>query len=228
MFGTKTADPRINWSGKRVVAPAGIPLVEIVVTKEEAERQYNLYKDAPSTSTALIVRDDIEVRDYEKADSKLAEVFLALSQGAKVINLQDTFKQVGQDAKFRPKLGIAKASWNKTYCHREENGTLTFGGGMGRYSDLAVPRIFFESHTLPNLPTNRSSFIAWAPTPIIPKGLRPDNLDAYSVLWEPVWTGEAPPKVIDPILLMHLSGSLYKVIAAWDMTQIEAQILRGL
>jgi len=85
--------------------------------------------------------------------------------------------------------------------------------------------------------------------PPIPPKVRPDNLPDYALLWEVVeWTGE-PRKLpsrmaifrsqararadavsnwaatLDPILLRPLGGPLYVVVAAWDLSPIEATII---
>jgi hypothetical protein len=46
----------------------------------------------------------------------------------------------------------------------------------------------------------------------------------YHVLWDAVWTPEPP---IDPLLLKHCGGSLYAIVAAWDLTPLEQAVMRG-
>jgi hypothetical protein len=49
------------------------------------------------------------------------------------------------------------------------------------------------------------------------------------LLWEPEWVAEEhapiPRPVLDPALLEHVSGSLYAVLAVWDLSAIEAAAL---
>jgi hypothetical protein len=58
--------------------------------------------------------------------------------------------------------------------------------------------------------------------PLIPPRLRPaGDLSNYHILWEANW--QAPPT--DPLLLRHLSGPLYAVLACWDLTPIERAVM---
>ena len=62
--------------------------------------------------------------------------------------------------------------------------------------------------------------------PIIPAPIRPKAMDLsrYFVLFEAEWQA-IPPK--DPLLLSRLSGSLYVILAAWDLTELERAVLAG-
>jgi hypothetical protein len=61
--------------------------------------------------------------------------------------------------------------------------------------------------------------------PIVPPNLRPDRaLSRYVILFEAEWR-PVPP--VDPLLLRHLHGALYVVLAAWDLTPIERAVLAG-
>jgi hypothetical protein len=65
---------------------------------------------------------------------------------------------------------------------------------------------------------------ASAVVPIVPPQYRPKfKLSNYHILWEADWK-RVP---VDPILLKHLGGSLYAVLASWDLTEIEQAVLRG-
>ena len=43
------------------------------------------------------------------------------------------------------------------------------------------------------------------------------------ILWEAEW--ETVPR--DPLLLRHLAGGLYAVMASWDLTPLERAVLKG-
>ncbi|OWK42111.1 hypothetical protein FRUB_04189 [Fimbriiglobus ruber] len=65
------------------------------------------------------------------------------------------------------------------------------------------------------------------PLDVRPKPGIPENA---CILWEvEQWADHrldvAPD--IDPYLLKHITGSLYAVIAEWDLTELERSILRG-
>ena len=61
-----------------------------------------------------------------------------------------------------------------------------------------------------------------AVVPTIPPDLRPKaKLSNYWILWEADWE-EVPT---DPMLLRHLGGSMYAVMAQWDLTEVERAVL---
>lgn len=61
--------------------------------------------------------------------------------------------------------------------------------------------------------------------PLIPPNLRPARaLVRYVILFEAEWE-PVPPT--DPLLLRHLHGDLYAVLAAWDLTPLERAVLAG-
>ena len=83
-------------------------------------------------------------------------------------------------------------------------------------------RVSFPNGTFPREVENgyRTSK---AVVPSIPPRLRPKI--AYSnlhILWEAEW--ETVPT--DPMLLRHLDGALYVVLAVWDLTDLEKAVLK--
>lgn len=65
-----------------------------------------------------------------------------------------------------------------------------------------------------------SALVPLVPAPIRPRGA----LDGYRILFEPKWE-PVPP--VDPMLLKHLHGALYVVLAHWDLTPLERAVLAG-
>lgn len=85
-----------------------------------------------------------------------------------------------------------------------------------------MKRIMFAAGVLPE-PFRRLRDLT-AIVPIIPANLRPAKaLHRYVILWEADW--EAVP--VDPMLLRHLHGDLYVVLAVWDLTPVERAVLNG-
>jgi hypothetical protein len=61
--------------------------------------------------------------------------------------------------------------------------------------------------------------------PLVPPNLRPARgLNRYCILFEAEWE-PVPPT--DPMLLRHLHGSLYAVLAVWDLTPLERAVIAG-
>lgn len=72
------------------------------------------------------------------------------------------------------------------------------------------------------------SYSAVATVPQMPPDVRNLAQKNHLLLWEPEWRKahtqvQRPP--IDPALLEPLSGSLYVVLATWDLTELEAAAL---
>lgn len=76
-----------------------------------------------------------------------------------------------------------------------------------------------------------------AEVPVLPSEIReqfPSVMDPkgkFLLLWEASWApwerhAPKPPRAHDPALLEHVSGSLFKVRAVWDITLVELAALR--
>ena len=64
-----------------------------------------------------------------------------------------------------------------------------------------------------------------AVVPAIPVHLRPaGDLGEFFILFEAEWDKHAPP---DPLLLKHIGGHMYSVLAQWDLTDVEKAVLEG-
>lgn len=188
-------------------------------------------------------------------DAGLHQTYLALGEGKKVIDIRQVFEDAGQDSKQRPNIALARADWRSVRCTRGFNGDLRFVDPIAEESKLLGRKSFvLPSGTLPTVVGRfqRDSFNAMSMVPAIPPKLRPDSLSEYAMIWEVFdWSGEprALPSrwsafrdslaskresiagsmaTLDPILLRSLGGPLYVVIAAWDLTPIEATIIGSL
>lgn len=95
---------------------------------------------------------------------------------------------------------------------------------MAKESYTLFPRDTFE----PYLRSSRRqgwSESAQALVPMVPPALHPArHLRNYHIIWDAVWIKE-PPR--DPLLVKHLAGFLYAIVAAWDLTPLEQAVMRG-
>ena len=70
----------------------------------------------------------------------------------------------------------------------------------------------------------------YALIPMVPADVRPNvALNKAHVLWEvPEWADSRITNApTDPYLIQHLAGSLWVVLAEWDLTPLERAITRG-
>lgn len=196
--------------------------------KEEHARYMSLFEKAPEGSTLPARTRNVSPNSVNDLDHKMANVYLALANNLTVVNIEDTIRNIGQDRKTRPLVAIANASWRGVILTRGARGDLRFEQNTGITADRVSGHSYnYPEETLRPLANDFRTFTSTATVPLIPPKFRPDALDQFAILWEPLWTGE-PTRVVDPILLRPLGGSLFTVIAAWDVTAIEQAILRGL
>lgn len=222
---------------------------EYKVVGSPETRSLTIQRDASINSTALAQIDAGLYQTY----LALAEE----GKRNKVIDIRQTFADAGQDSKQRPNLAIARADWRSVQCLRSFNGELRFSDPTAT-TDKYVPgpnkTYLIPRDTLPPIAGRfrRDGFTALSMVPAIPPKLRPDSLKDYAMIWEVFdWSGEPTPLPsrwslfrsgvasrargmvstldnLDPILLRPLGGPLYVVIAAWDLSPIEATIIGSL
>lgn len=192
----------------------------IEMPKQEAEEAYRKYQ--------ATVRDERRsMRSaWKKEDAALTQAYKAMSKGQRILDLHQSMKMAGLRDDGLPRLAICRSDAPKCFLYSMSGGEFRMGSSEGaarnwrRYNRLDYCR--FPAGLLTMKPYNLVSTLV----PMIPPDLRPKHhLQNYCTLWEvESWTPE-PPK--DPILLKHLSGPLYAVLAVWDLTELERSVLRG-
>jgi hypothetical protein len=195
--------------------------VETITMEPEVARQaFRDYRAAVKLN-----RDDRRRRE----DEQMAAAYKAASKGLAVLDLHHVMKQAGVLESGYPVLAIAKADLEHIRVDMHQDGGAVFHDvAMASYR-RSRRRVAFPTDTFPRWTwsdrVNRWRSGTTALVPTIPPALRPKHaLSGYHILWEAVWE-PAPP--VDPLLLKHLGGALYAVLAAWDLTKIEQAVLRG-
>lgn len=158
---------------------------------------------------------------HQKEDAELMRGFRVLKNGGKLIDVHDAMKFAGLNEKKQPKLAICRADAQQCWWFGHSNGSAEFAmdqhHGWRRVSRDRYVR--FPAGTFPADTIDRLKAVV----PSIPPRLRPKV--AYSklhILWEAEW--ETIPT--DPMLLRHLSGALYVVLAVWDLSELERAVLK--
>lgn len=195
----------------------------MTMPRAEAREAYRAYKAQLKSPKAT--REDV----------LLYRAYRALVRGCKIIDVNRAIGAAGFNARGLPKLAICLAP--AVWCHYEiwtphghpmRQHVFSPRGGQwahnrrGRHDkqlfsgEVAVPVTAFATAPVAN-PSAR------AHVPLIPPQHRPtDKLEHYHVLWEANW--EDVP--VDPLLLKHIDGPFYVVLAAWDLTLVEQSVLR--
>jgi hypothetical protein len=186
-------------------------IATIKMPEKEAKRAFRDYRDAVKS------RHDAE-------DAAILAGYRHLAAGRELIDLLPVMRAAGVDEQNRPRLAICRA--DAKWCWYECNPEPTFvlnENDFGRYrasGRITFPRGFFP----PCMDRTNRRRRCRAIVPIIPPQLRPAHaLSNYHILWEAEWQNVP----IDPLLLKHLGGTLYAVLAGWDLTPLEQAVLAG-
>lgn len=155
---------------------------------------------------------------YDKRDWEIERIYRQIARGKKVISVRDSISAAGFDERNRPLLAIARADDVECYA-KVETGTVWYSHTRGyskRAFQLSIPAAVYKSG---------QSYSLRAAIPRIPPQHRPikAELSNYHILWEADW--EELPR--DPMLLKRIGKDAWVVLAAWDLTDVEINVLRS-
>jgi hypothetical protein len=159
-------------------------------------------------------------------DANILLGYKALAQGKQLCDLHEVFRTCPLDDKKLPRFAIARASWE--WCHFNMDSSFAIFAGRAEHRWTRRGKRPHGHLRIP-LGTMPRGIVAerypQAIVPIIPAPIRPKgNLSRYTILFEAEWKAVAPT---DPLLLSKLTGSLYVILAAWDLTELERAVLAG-
>lgn len=178
-------------------------------------------------STNTMAMDRSLARDllakYRKArtpatdeDRAIMTAYREIARGRIVIQAAQAIREAGWNEQGLPVLAMIRADCQT--CRAGCSSTdLTFSSMIRGYERAKF--------IVPRMPETR---LGWrrgeAVVPLVPLHLRPKHhLRNYWILWEADW--KAIPH--DPLLLRKLSGDLWLVLAAWDLTPVERAALEN-
>lgn len=182
-------------------------------------------------------------KQWSKTDEILAHTYRQLAKGRMLIDVRSAIISAGFDEHHRPKLAIARADqpfvwWRRSiYTRRGYLRGLHCGPLQGKFNERSTARDYlFEvpvTEAWPDCTTSKCPSAhnrdAKAMVPIIPPRFRANEgyLSSCHVLWDVdgAWESEPP---VDPFLLKRVHGDLFAVLAAWDLTELERAVLKGI
>ena len=206
------------------------------ISRAEARKAYLAYKRAVLTAARPEERHEYE---------GLWRGYKAIAAGKQVIDLAQTMQAAGvQPDTLYPRLAICRADARICRVMLHGDGGALFLDEATRWRRAVRRRTILPAGTFPAFtmqwnqgrgstrysPLGHLERPAWsteatALVPIVPPHLNPrGSLGNYHTLWDAVWT-PAPPK--DPLLLRHLAGFLYAIVAQWDLSELERAVMRG-
>lgn len=178
-------------------------------------------------------------KDAEEQYRQCAEGYQALAAGTPLLNLDDVFRNVLVDENGRPKLAIARADRREVgFFWGPEQDSAWFDCSKDFQarsfvwrSTLAVSVAMGRTHGLKDGRWDRR-VAGYTLIPMVPADIRPKHgqLRNLHILWEVEQWSDKPVRSrapSDPMLLKHIGGALYAVLAEWDLTPLERAILEG-
>jgi hypothetical protein len=156
-------------------------------------------------------------------DERLLSVYDAVRKhNSRVLDITVAFKQTGLNELHQPRLAIAAGDWKTVHFwnwKRYGNGTFW---DKSRNVRGHVGQIQLPSGTFPVF-DNYDQLSLKSAVPYVPANVRPKyHLRNYHILFEVEKWEEYP---VDPFLLKRVAGSLFIVLAEWELTELEASIL---
>jgi hypothetical protein len=168
----------------------------------------------------------------------------ALAEGKRLIQLDAAIRGGGFYPAGHPKLAVARADrrevfmrWSAgrqeirfdtrqgtPYSPRGNPGTLVRTINAQRTSDIW--------HVVNGERKWLRDIDGFAQVPLLPADCRPQTgqLRDWFILWEVERWYSTPDRVEpdrDPMLLEHVAGQLYAVLAEWDLTELERAVMAG-
>lgn len=203
----------------------------ITMDPEEAKEKLILYRQATLKRCSANIREEYRaaVKGYE-----------ALAAGTPLINLQEAIRFGGLDEKMRPNLAVARAdrkqvefTWregvrvwfdSRALASSTESETLLMGIDMAEPHGLTTTS---GNHTWAKM-VKGWAIIPMAPPEAIEAIGGGSRLKDHMILWEVEEWADTPIQVQpdrDPLLLRLITGDLYAVVAQWDLTELERQVM---
>lgn len=193
--------------------------------KERAKEEWRLYCD-------------LLKKRKEKYLEVMKSAYYHMKEGRELIDVYEIIKKFGVTKNNEPKIVVARADGTKLYFEKRDEGSGVLGINM-QYTQvygkdcIYLPQKTFEIHwerrdDRSDSDWNIKNKIIQTKVPLIPAQLIPDgSLENYYILWESKDWEDLPPAK-DPLLLKRISENMFAILGAWDVTELERSIMRGI
>jgi len=186
-----------------------------------------------------------EWRKYNKILKERQDKFLKvmkesmyhIKEGRNLIDVYEAIGKAGLNEKKEPRLAISRADLREIIFRKTDEGSGSFnmnGTINGYKDDVGLPQKTFDIHWKREDGAEENSWridkkILKTKVPIIPIQLVPEGkLENYYILWEVKEWEELPEAKKDPFLLKRVSENLFAILGAWEVTELEQAVIRGL
>jgi hypothetical protein len=197
---------------------------KIAMPKDQAKEEWKKYCDLLKTR-------------QEKFLKVMKESMHHIKEGRNLIDVYEAMKNAGLNEKQEPKLAICRADVRECFFEKRDTGTGIFGHSLKwseveRTKDLIeLPQNTFGLQWLRQQKNtwNIEKKILRTKVPVIPVELMPEGkLENYYILWEVKEWQDMPEAKKDPFLLKRISENLFAILGAWEVTELERAVMRGL
>ncbi len=210
--------------------------------KEHQERRLKAAEEQRLVSSRAYRSARNTISDIEKEDRQLLAAYKALRKGQTILHLGRVLVNAGLNEQQLPNLAVARA--NSKWCYLryvwQQHRTVMFVSSDREHRPSSPNKA--DREIMPfkeGLSGNLTDFDwrrrnghpevqgARALVPSIPAHLRPLDIDKgrYHILWEAEWQSSPPH---DPLLIKRIDNSdFFVVLAQWDTTPLERQVLAG-
>lgn len=157
---------------------------------------------------------------YDKRDWEIERIYRQIAKGKTVISVHDAIRKAGVDEQGRPRLAIMRADQRQVQCSCWSADEVIFTNE----TNSRAAEWHFQI-AWPNRGVRYNNGRIAARLPRIPPQYRPPSgdLGSYHLLWEADWS-DIPR---DPYLLKRIGKDAWVVLAAWDLTDVEMNVLRA-
>lgn len=190
-----------------------------------------------------------KAREYREAfrrsrraeDEAIWRGLKALGRGHSLVDINKAVLGGGEFDNGFPRIAVCQADALWCYLSRTPGGDVCFVPNRPDAPDMPLSPQASRSTTyirgqLSERHWGDSATPWWrdrcyrTQVPLVPPPLRPasaQTLRSYHILWEvEEWAKHTPPRPPgDPALLRHVTGSLYAVLAVWDLSDLERAVL---
>ena len=184
---------------------------ELVMDREQARKMFRDYR--------------LHQHYAKPIDREIQRIYQLISQGKVVIRALDSIIKAGLGEDKLPKLAIVRAGAAFCWLAARDDGSARFQNAQWVQESHRRNYIDLPAGSLPGIAKSwHASFRSVVP--LIPVNLRPKRaLENYHILFEAEWHEQVPE---DPMLLRRIGASdHWLVLAAWDLTPIERDVLAG-
>lgn len=215
MFGQRSSDSYAKKE-REMIPQSAI----LTADQDEAQQMRDLYSEVPKLT---------------KKEKNLLALYDAIASGDKVVVLDKILKDGGMFGESRsgwgavgaPTIAIAPVGAEKvSWVARQTNRSSMSTAGKARFVSWVGP----TRHIIERRGDVHARWMSGETSvPTIPPQHRDKVEKGDLILWEATWrnTEIRVDRHPDPAILRKVSDGLYRVVAAWDLTAVEAAMLAG-